>query len=176
MSTPPAPQPDRTPAHPAPGRPPHAPAAEGAGHGAPPVPERTGTIAWALGFLAYLPIPFLGLIVAGVTQLIVGLRQRQHGGLAAVNGVRAANWGLTQLCWPVLMVLTIVLGLLTGTPAPSGGVFFSPAMEVLAVTMIGLFFLVSVMEAVYAIVGTVMASKGRRVKLPVIPFLRTPRD
>ena len=136
---------------------------------------RNGTIAWALGFLAYLPIPVVGLLVAAITQVIVGLRQRRHGGLAAVNGIRAANWGLTQLCWPVLMAIIIVLGVLTGTPSASGGVTFTPVMNTLAFTMLGLFFLVALLQAVYAIVGTVMASKGRRVPLPVIPFLRAPR-
>ena len=29
---------------------------------APPGPPRNGTIAWALGFLAYIPVPFLGLV------------------------------------------------------------------------------------------------------------------
>lgn len=142
---------------------------------APAAPARTGTVAWALGFLAYIPIPFLGLIVAGITQLIVGLGQRKHGGLAAINGVRAANWGLTQLCWPVLMTLTILLGALTGSPGESGGVSFTPAMEVVAFSVTGLYLLVSLAEAVYAIVGTVMASKGKMVRLPVIPFLRAPR-
>ena len=136
-------------------------------------PVRTGTIAWALGFLAYLPIPFVGLLVAAITQVVVGLRQRRHGGLAAVNGVRAANWGLTQLCWPVLMAITVVLGVLTGSPSPSGdGVLFTPVMNTVAFTMLGLFFLVALLEAVYAIVGTVLAAKGRLVRLPVIPFLR----
>src|SRR5699024_2172922 len=51
-------------------------------------PERTGTVAWALGFLAYFPIPVLGLILAGLVQLTVGLAQRKHGHLAAVNGIR----------------------------------------------------------------------------------------
>ncbi|MGP9539936.1 hypothetical protein ACT3SP_18240 [Brachybacterium sp. AOP43-C2-M15] len=138
-------------------------------------PPRNGTIAWAIGFLAYLPVPVLGLIVAGVAQLVVGLGQRKHGGLAAVNGVRAANWGLTQLCWPVLMAVTVLIGVLTGSPGASGGVSFHPAMEVVTFTMLGLFFVVALLEAVYAIVGTVMASTGRRVPLPVIPFLRTPR-
>ena len=139
------------------------------------VPTRNGTVAWALGFLAYIPVPVLGLIVAGVTQLIVGLGQRKHGGLAAVNGVRAANWGLTQLCWPVLMALTILLGVLTGSPGESGGVTLPPVMEVVAFSMLGLYLLVSLAEAVYAIVGTVMASQGKAVRLPVIPFLRAPR-
>ncbi|WP_227873222.1 hypothetical protein [Brachybacterium ginsengisoli] len=141
-----------------------------------PAPVRNGTVAWALGFLAYIPVPFLGLIVAGVVQLVVGLGQRKHGGLAAVNGVRAANWGLTQLCWPVLMVITIVLGVATGSPGESGGVHLTPVMRGVTTTLFGLFFLVCVLEAIYAIVGTVLASKGRRVWLPVIPFLRTPRS
>lgn len=137
---------------------------------------RTGTVAWAVGFLAYLPVPVLGLIVAGVTQVIVGLGQRRNGGLAAVNGVRAANWGLTQLCWPVLMAITVVIAVLTGTPGASGGVTFHPVMEVVTFTMLGLFFLIALLEVVYAIAGTVLAAKGRRVRLPVIPFLRAPRD
>ncbi|MGP9706296.1 hypothetical protein [Brachybacterium sp. AOP24-D1-21] len=142
----------------------------------PPVPARNGTIAWALGFLAYFPIPFVGLVIAGITQLIVGLRQRKHGGLAAVNGVRAANWGLTQLCWPVLMALTMLIAVLTGAPSPTGdGMMFHPVMNVLVFTVLGLFFIVCLLQAVYAIVGTVVASKGRRVGLPVIPFLRAPR-
>lgn len=145
------------------------------GPAAPGQPARHGTIAWALGFLAYIPVPFLGLIVAGIVQLVVGLRQRRYGGLAAVNGVRAANWGLTQLCWPVLMALAMTLGFMTGSPSPSGGVYFTPVAETLLFTVIGLYFLVAVMEAVYAIVGTVMASKGKRVPLPAIPFVRAPR-
>src|SRR5699024_3134037 len=44
---------------------------------APPGPPRNGTIAWALGFLAYIPVPFLGLVVAGITQLVVG-RSEEH--------------------------------------------------------------------------------------------------
>lgn len=142
----------------------------------PTLPARNGTIAWALGFLAYFPIPFVGLLIAGITQLIVGLGQRKHGGLAAVNGVRAANWGLTQLCWPVLMALTMLIAVLTGVPSSTGdGMIFHPVMNVLVFTVLGLFFAVGLLQAVYAIVGTVMASKGRRVGLPVIPFLRAPR-
>ena len=139
---------------------------------APGEPVRTGTVAWAVGFLAFLPIPVVGLLVAAITQVVVGLRQRRHGGLAAVNGVRAANWGLTQLCWPVLMAITMVIGTLTGTPSGTGGIIFTPVMNTLAFTMLGLFFLVALLEAVYAIVGTVLAAKGRTVRLPVIPFLR----
>ena len=154
---------------------PAGPTAPGPGT-APGGPARTGTVAWALGVLAFIPIPVVGLLAAAITQVVVGLRQRPHGGLAAVNGVRAANWGLTQLCWPVLMAITMVIGTLTGTPSGTGGIIFTPVMNTLALTMLGLFFLVGLLEAIYAIVGTVLASKGRRVRLPVIPFLRAPRS
>ena len=137
-------------------------------------PEPRGTIAWALGFLAYVPIPFANVLVAGITQLVVGLRQRRHGGLAAQNGVRAANWGLTQLCWPVLMALSLALGVLTGEPT-GDGVLFHPAMEAVVVTVVILYFVLGLMQLIYAIVGTVQASRGARVGLPVIPFLRRPR-
>jgi uncharacterized Tic20 family protein len=141
---------------------------------APQPAPRHGTVAWALGFLAYIPIPIVGMLVAGITQLIVGLAQRKHGGLAAVNGVRAANWGLMQLCWPVLMVIIVVIGVATGEPTDTG-VVFAPVMNVLAIVMACLFFVIALLEAVYAIVGTVQASRGREVRLPVIPFLRAPR-
>ena len=134
-------------------------------------PEPRGTIAWALGFLAYVPIPFVNVLVAGITQLVVGLRQRRHGGLAAENGVRAANWGLTQLCWPVLMALSLALGVLTGE-STGDGVLFHPAMEAVVVTVVILYFVLGLMQLIYAIVGTVQASRGARVGLPVIPFLR----
>lgn len=137
-------------------------------------PEPHGTVAWALGFLAYLPIPVVGLIVAGIAQVIAGLAQRKHGGIAALNGVRAANWGLTQLCWPVLMVITIAIGIITGEPT-GDGIDFAPAMDVLAIVMACLFFVIALLEAIYAIVGTVQSSRGREVRLPVIPFLRARR-
>jgi uncharacterized Tic20 family protein len=175
MSTPPVGGPGAVPGHPSASQP-----APGGFPGRPsapaPVPgrPRNGTIAWALGFLAYLPIPFLGVIVAGIVQLCVGLAQRRHGGLAAANGVRAANWGLTQLCWPVLMATTLTLGALTGSPGESG-VTFTPVMNALVFTMIGLYLVLGIAQLVYAIIGTVQASGGKRVRVPVIPFLRAPR-
>ena len=89
--------------------------------------------------------------------------------------MRAANWGLTQLCWPLLLAISVTIGVLTGSPSPSGGLVFTPVMNGVVFTVLGLYFLVAVMEAVYAIVGTVKASKGLEVRLPVIPFLRAPR-
>jgi len=127
-----------------------------------------------MGFLAYIPIPFVSLIIAGITQLCVGLAQRKHGGLAANNGVRAANWGLAQLCWPVLMIITMVIGILTGEPSDTG-VQFHTVMAGAVTTLAVLFFVICLLQAIYAIFGTVQSSKGREVRFPVIPFLRAPR-
>ncbi len=128
-----------------------------------------------MGFLAYIPLPIVSMVIAGVTQLFVGLAQRKHGGLAAANGVRAANWGLTQLSWPVLMVIIMTIGITTGTPNPDGSITFVPVMEILVISMFVLFFVICLLQAIYAIAGTVQATKGREVRFPVIPFLRAPR-
>lgn len=148
-------------------------------HPQPPAagPRRTGTIAWGLGFLAYVPIPFVNVLVAGITQLVVGLKQRQYGGVAATNGVRAANWGLTQLCYPVLLAIAMIIGTVTGTPSPTGGYHFQPWAEAIVFTVLGLWFALGLMQLIYAVVGTVVAGKGDPVRLPVIPFIRagTPR-
>lgn len=139
-------------------------------------PARTGTAAWALGFLAYLPIPFGNLVIAGLVQLVAGLAQRKHGGVAAVNGVRAANWGLTLLCWPVLMAVALPLGYLTGTPTPSGATEIAPVMEAVIFGLIGVYVLLCIAQMIYSIAGTLQSSRGKAVQLPVIPFLSAPRD
>lgn len=142
----------------------------------PAPPARTGTVAWALGFLAYLPIPFGNLVIAGLVQLLVGLAQRKHGGVAAANGVRAANWGLTLLCWPVLMAAALALGFATATPTPDGTRILSTPMEVVIFGLIGVYVLLCIAQMIYSIAGTLQSSRGKAVQLPVIPFLRDPRD
>lgn len=139
-------------------------------------PVRHGTVAWALGFLAYVPIPFVNVIVAGVAQLVAGLGQRRHGGLAARNGVRAANWGLTQLLYPGLLLVVVIIAISTGEGAPGEGVTLAPLMEGVLFPVIGLYLLVGVAQLVYAVVGTMQASRGTAVRLPVIPFLRAPSE
>lgn len=142
---------------------------------APQAPPSNGTVAWALGFLAYIPIPFFNVPIAGLTQAIVGMRLRRHGGLAAENGHRAANWGLTQLAW-------FALALLCALPIPmmsllQGGEPIQPPDPLvwLLIAMGVLYLVIGVMQAVYAIAGTVMAARGKVVTLPAIPFLRAPR-
>lgn len=135
--------------------------------------EHRGTVAWALGFLAYFPVPFLNILVVGIVQLIVGVRLRRRGGLAALNGTRAANWALMQLGYLVLLVLVILVAALTGEPTGDGVAFSGPAQVAVAVVL-GLYVVVGICQLVFAIVGTVQAASGRAVRLPVVPFLRAP--
>ncbi|WP_440712553.1 DUF4870 domain-containing protein [Gordonia sp. FQ] len=134
-------------------------------------PPPNGTVAWALGFLAYIPIPFFNVLIAGVAQVIAGRKQRKHGGLAAENGRRAANWGLTQLTWAVLMGVVVLLTQLTGTPRESGGVQPPPVLDAIMTGFIISYFVLGAIQLVYAITGTVKAGRGQLVWLPAIPFL-----
>lgn len=152
-----------------------APAPAGAPVGRPAPPEPRGTAAWALGFLAYIPIPFVNMLVSGAVQLFVGLAQRKHGGLAAVNGVRAANWGLIQLCYLGLFLVTAVLYGLTGDRGLDPGLTPHNVAMVAFIGVTVLYFVLALMQLIYSIVGTVQAAKGQEVRLPVIPFVRARR-
>lgn len=128
----------------------------------------TGRIAWALGFLAYIPFPIVNTLVTGIVQYVVGRAQRRHGGIAAANGIRAANWGLTQLSWLVLIAVAFVVAL--AFPEPDGST--GPA-QIPVVVVAGAYVLIGgILQLVYTIVGMTQASRGRAVHLPVIPFLR----
>lgn len=131
-----------------------------------------GTIAWALGFLAYIPIPFFNVVISGLTQTIVGMRLRKHGGLAAENGRRAANWGLTQLTWFVLALLCISPIWVMMAMADGRLVEPPPALVALAIGMLVLYLVLGLAQAIYAIIGTVLASQGKVARLPAIPYLR----
>lgn len=142
-------------------------------------PQRNGTIAWALGFLAYIPFPIVNFIVTSLVQLFVGLAQRKHGGLAAKNGVRASNWGLTQLVILLAWIVAVILvDTLLDWPAkdPYGSTTDGTAHDgVLALLGFALLAF-GILVLVYTIAGTVRAAKGKDVGLVVIPFIRTPQD
>lgn len=128
-----------------------------------------GTVAWAIGFLAYLPIPFFGNVISAVVQLLVGLAQRKHGILAAANGTRAANWALSQL-----IVLAVLFALAVGSIVLEDGGDVAQQWSAVSIMAMGLGYVAfGVALLVYAIVGTVQASGGRLVSLPVLPLLRT---
>lgn len=126
----------------------------------PPAP--TGRVAWALGFLAYIPLPVAGLLLAAIVVLAVYPSQRRKGSvLAAENARGAANWALTVILVLVLCALWVLVLALSG--ANHG--FFPIGVAVIVYLLLGL------AHAVVTIVGTVVS--GRRVfRNPLgIPFI-----
>lgn len=135
-------------------------------------PPAKGTVAWAMGFLAYLPIPFLGSIATGIVMALVGNAQRQKSELARLNGRNAANWGLTYLLATVVLpgVAFLALALSTG---PDGTVPGSSPAGVIAGTLIIVWALpLQILHIVLVIMGTVKSSKGtvfnNRFALPLL--------
>jgi uncharacterized Tic20 family protein len=121
----------------------------------------TGALAWGLGLLGLLFLPFANLVVSGVVMVAVGLAQSRSGGLARVNGRRAANWGLT-----VLLILAPCIALwITALTIRAEG-FFPWGISVIVWGVLGIANLVA------AIVGLVQANAGGEVRFPAIPFLR----
>ncbi|MFX4272076.1 DUF4870 domain-containing protein [Propionibacteriaceae bacterium Y1685] len=137
-------------------------------------PQRTGRVAWVVGFLTYIPIPFVHLVVAAVTMLVVGLLQRKHGGIAARNGTRAANFGLTLLLVPLIIGAAMAIGIATGTPT-SDGVRMQPWADGMMFGAITIYLVMSLVSGIYAIAGTVWSGKGEEARLPAVPFIRAPR-
>lgn len=132
-------------------------------------PSDNGKTAWGLGFLAYIPVPILNSLVTGLVQNAVGLRLRKHGGMAAANGVRAANWGLTQVIWSLASVVPLVFVPFTIQATPSRtGMSDATALAILAAC--GLYLALGLTQLIYAIVGTITAGQQRLVRLPVLPF------
>ena len=80
----------------------------------------TGTGAWTSGFVAYIPIPLLNSVIAGIVMMVIGLGQRKKGGVAAQNGANAANWGVLQIVIPVIFFATMTIGLLAGEKTETG--------------------------------------------------------
>lgn len=145
----------------------------------PYAPQRNGTVAWALGFLTYIPIPLVGFIVTAIVELCVGLAQRKHGGLAARNGVRAANWGLTKLTVLVIGIAALVAITSVGMSPSEPGAIATPRQQVgdvLAVVWAICLVAFGIVVTVHTILGTVRATKGRDVGLVLIPFIPAPQD
>lgn len=133
-----------------------------------PVPAGRGTLAWGMGLTALMCLPFVGSVLASVLMICVGLSLRPKGGLAARNGVHAANWGLTYL------VLTIVLvgthfGLLWYLTAddPEGTMSFFPFGLVLTAWA-----LISLWHLVLCIWGIVASAQGRELRGTGLPVWR----
>ncbi len=137
----------------------------------PPRPaEGGGGRAWALGFLAYIPIPFLGQLLGGVIMAGAGASQRKRAGLVGAQGRHAANWGMTYALLTVLCVVgAVTLGLLTNVLPAQQEALSASALTVLGVWLFG----VNLAHVVICIIGLVRAGQLREFRCPIaIPFFR----
>ncbi len=130
-----------------------------------PVAAPTGRLSWALGFLAYIPIPFVSLLIAAVAIMATApARRRSVHPLVRGNATQAANWALTifvvfALCVVYFAVTVSIEELRTAGFFPVGAVVI--VLGVLALA-----------HLVVTVAGTI-ASATRVYRAPIaIPFLR----
>lgn len=132
------------------------------------VKPASGTLSWAMGFLVFVPVPFLGIIAAGIVMAALSASASRKNALAAANARSAANWGLTALLVStgLLILHFVLLFVLTSGESSTSG--FYPLG--IPITLYGLVILVHI---VLTIIGTIRASSGRVMRVPfAIPFLR----
>ena len=124
-----------------------------------------GALPYGLGFLAYIPIPYLSLLVAGIVMAAVYPSQKTKGGLAAENARHAANWGLSLIAYIVLDFLFFAIMLATRGDNSTG--FFPVGIPVV------LFFALGIAHLVVIIMGLVAANKRTVLRNRIaIPFIR----
>lgn len=138
----------------------------------PPQPPKpaTGTLSWALGFLVFLPIPFLGAIAAAIGMAAPYGSAKKHGGLARENARSAANWGITYgIVSTVLLIVHFVVVFSVSMASSTGGAQgFYPVG-----TVITIYFALGILHVVLTIIGTVRSTKGALMRVPfAIPFIR----
>ncbi|MDF2559753.1 MAG: hypothetical protein K0R99_1199 [Microbacterium sp.] len=134
----------------------------------PPVVPARGLLPWALGFLVFIPFPFIGGLASGIAMAVSGGSARRAGGPAAENARSASNWGLTYLMVStVLLVMHFVLLITLASQGNASTGFFPLGIP------ITLYFAVSLLHVVLVIIGTVRVSSGGVMRVPfAIPFLR----
>lgn len=131
-------------------------------------PSGNGGWAWLCGLIVVLCIPFVSSLAASALMMAVGLAQRGKGELAADNGVRAANWGLTY------GIATIVLGgihfgllwFLTRDGSTIEG-FLPFGLPIL------IFVLLTLVHIAVCIRGGIVATQNRSFDVNGIPFFRS---
>ena len=124
-----------------------------------------GAVPYGLGFLAYLPAPFFSMIVAGLVMAAVYPSQKRHGGIAAENGRRAANWGLTVIAAMILIAGSFVWLSIAGQTESR----FARAAGI----PLACYFVLSVMHVVVILIGFLRANRSRVFYNPLaINFLR----
>lgn len=130
-----------------------------------PPPGQKGTAAWALGFLAYVPIPIVAQIMTGLIMAGVYPSHKKRGPVAHANARNAANWGLT---YSVLTVVFIGLAILFAALITNGGsTTASGGITALPLIPIGLWAITSLMHVIVTITGTVTASRGAVFRFPL---------
>jgi uncharacterized Tic20 family protein len=128
-------------------------------------PTPTGALSWGLGFLAFIPIPYVGFVVTGIVMAAVYPGQRQKSALAAENGRRAANWGLTLIAVLAAMVLLAVML----SFAFRGNRDLAPFASAPFV----IYLILGVVHLVTIIRGLLAANRGQVLDVPLaIPFFR----
>ncbi|WP_258725026.1 DUF4870 domain-containing protein [Cellulomonas sp. NS3] len=156
------------PGAPGPGGAGYAPGHGGAGH-APGQgdPTATGRTSYLLGLLAWLPVPFVSAVIAGIAMAAAYPGQRKRSALAAENARGAANWGLTYALGVVLSVaLTIVLGVATQPETPDPGTVPWPLFLLLAIPVL------SVAHLVVTVLGLTRTARGEVYVPRAVPFFR----
>lgn len=130
----------------------------------------TGQRSWALGFIAWVPIPMVSLIVTAIIMVAVRPSAMRTGQPVAMeNARRAANWGLTVLASFAVMALFVLVIVLTWQGPREG--FFPIGLPVIG------FYLLAIAHAVMTIAGTVKAGRGQVLRIPLaIPFIRGDRS
>jgi uncharacterized Tic20 family protein len=119
--------------------------------------EESGTVTHALGFLAYVPIPYLSILITGLIQVLSYRSVRKRGPRAAEVARPAGNWGATLLLvMAVLIALEIIL--IAGANGQSSFLPFIPLFGFLALC---------VTHLVVTIGGTMAASKGLVYRNPL---------
>ena len=135
---------------------------------APPAPP-TGSLPYALGFLAIVGIPFLSVLTAGIVMVSVYPAMKKKGALAAENARQAANWGWTLIIGTVLTLggHFVLLYFVSGTPVAKG--FYPVGI------LITIFGALCVAHLVIIIMGLVKAhGRGVLNNRLAIPFIKRP--
>lgn len=146
---------------------------EPAGTAAAPASRRseTGQGSWGAGFLALVPIPVVGLVLAAVAMLAsYRAIYKRVNTVAARNARNAANWGLTVLTVLVALCVWVVVNFAVHGDDPDPP--WAPLLPLAA--GVALF----VVHIVVTIGGTVIAARGRVfgswVAIPYLRVVRTP--
>jgi len=127
----------------------------------------TGRYGWALGFLAWIPIPFVGLLIAAVAMSFARRTPRRKGSALCTENTRGAtNWGLTVLA-VALVCVAYFIAILLGFPDVAQRGFFPLGAVVIV------YFVLVVVHSVLTIAGTVVAGRGKVFNPRIaIPFVR----